>query len=131
MRHSVPGIVLERRARLLARGLRHVRAVAFLAVLLEQLLAARRLLAIDGAEDVLGPARRAQQLQRVLDALQAGDVHRAAEALRRAAAARPWRSTSGVMAPTPSASPTLRASGCATEPLYCTQSNFQMFHRYG
>ena len=38
---------------------------------------------------------------------------------------------SGAMAPTPSASPTLRASGCATEPLYCTQSNFQMFQTYG
>ena len=39
--------------------------------------------------------------------------------------------SSGAIAPTPSASPTLRASGCATEPLYCTQSNFQMFHTYG
>jgi hypothetical protein len=37
-------------------------------VLFEQRFAARRLLAIDGAEDFLRPARRPQQLQRVFDA---------------------------------------------------------------
>ena len=34
-------------------------------------------------------------------------------------------------APTPSASPTLRAIGWLTDAVYCTQSNFQMFHKYG
>ena len=93
---------LERRAGLLARGLRQMRTVTFLAALLKQQLAARRLLAIDGAEDVLRPARRAQQLQGVFDTGQGRDIHRAAEPLLRrqrlAAVA-----TSGVMAPTPSA----------------------------
>ena len=122
---------LERRAGLLARGLRHVRAVAFLATLLEQRFAARGLVAIDGAEDFLGPARRPQQLQRVLDAHAGRRCPPSCGSALRAATARACRCSSGAMAPTPSASPTLRASGCATEPLYCTQSNFQMFHTYG
>src|SRR5205823_393043 len=70
---------LERRAGLLARRLGDVRAMALLATLLEELLAARGLVAIDGAEYLLRPAWRPQPLQRVLDALQSGDVNRAAE----------------------------------------------------
>ncbi len=121
---------LERRVGLLTRSLGDMRAVAFLAVLFEELFAARGLVAIDGAEDLLGPARRASA--RAACARCACRPAMSTE-LRiprvRAAAAARMALSSGVIAPTPSASPTLRASGCDTEPLYCTQSNFQMFHR--
>ena len=130
MRHSRP-VGLSGALASVRSPLGHVRAVTFLAVPFEQHLAARGLVAIDGAEDLLGPVWRAQPLQRLLDAMQSADVHGSCGSARAGGSGRPMALISGTMAPTPSASPTLRASGCDTEPLYCTQSNFQMFHTYG
>ena len=70
----------------------HVRAMTFLATLLEQRLAARGLVTVDGAEDFLRPARRAQQLQRVLDAHQAARCPPNCDNARPAASARASRS---------------------------------------
>ena len=106
--------------------------MAFLATLLEQLLAAAAFASIDGAENLLrasvaGAAVCSVCSMRMQAAMSTELRYRASGRQRRAHGA----DISGTIAPTPSASPTLRASGCDTEPLYCTQSNFQMFHRYG
>ena len=130
MRHSRPfGLSGALACDALALG--HVRAVTFLAVPLEQLLAARGLVTIDGAEDLLGPVAAGAAVA----ASARCDAGRGCPPKLRNRSAGgsgcPMALISGAMAPTPSASPTLRASGCDTEPLYCTQSNFQMFHTYG
>ena len=101
------------------------------AVFVEQLPAARDLRLVDAPEQVLGPRRRLERLDGALDALQVLDRDGRAVAIGR----REWAGRSGraarYVAPVPTASPMLRAIGWLTEALYCTQSNFQMFHMYG
>ena len=81
------GAGLERRFGLLTGTAGRVRTVALDTVVLEQLLATGGLRRIDGAEDVLGPLRRRQLLQRPFDLLEPGNIDRGAEALLR----RQWR----------------------------------------
>ena len=69
----------QRRAALLQGRVGHVRAVAHLAMRIEQFLALRGECLIDLAEQFLRPRRRLQALQVAFDAVEIGDVDRGVE----------------------------------------------------
>jgi hypothetical protein len=85
---------------------------------------------VDGAEQFFGPGGGLRRCRVSSIRLQVAHPH-AGRVARIALSGWPALSKNVSVAPTPRASPILRAMGCWAEPFHCTQSKVQISHSCG